>query len=108
MHWGVRQIRTGNRRARRHADGAHALVALGTALTRTELLEVAERRFHRDGYHSTRLEAIAEEAGYTKGAVGAARHRVLGPRGERTIDPDGVPEDLMARTQRLLYPPRST
>ncbi|HWF75414.1 MAG TPA: TetR/AcrR family transcriptional regulator [Solirubrobacteraceae bacterium] len=43
-----------------------------TALTRSELLEVAERRFYRDGYHATTLEAIAEEAGYTKGAVYSA------------------------------------
>jgi len=40
-----------------------------TALTRRELLAVAERRFFRDGYHATTLEDIAEEAGYTKGAV---------------------------------------
>jgi AcrR family transcriptional regulator len=183
-----------------------------TALTRSELLEAAERRFYRDGYHGTTLEAIAEEAGYTKGAVYsafeskaglflalademidkrledigavfaehpigpsrvktfagrpvderaqrwrllaieftlhaardpelleqlAARHRRIRaglaelssetstPLGgeswaivtlalasglalERLIDPDGVPEDLMARTQRLLYPPRPT
>jgi AcrR family transcriptional regulator len=181
-----------------------------TALTRSELLEVAERRFYRDGYHGTTLEAIAEEAGYTKGAVYSAfeskaglflalldemidhrleelatlfaehpigpsrvrtiarqpvderaqRWRLLAiefwvhaarepelleqfasryrrlraglatlasetstPLGaeswaivtlalvnglalERSIDPDGVPDDLMARTQRLLYPPR--
>ena len=43
-----------------------------SALTRTELLEAAERRFYRDGYHGTSLEAIAEEAGYTKGAVYSA------------------------------------
>jgi AcrR family transcriptional regulator len=43
-----------------------------TALTRSELLEVAERRFYRDGYHGTSLEAIADEAGYTKGAVYSA------------------------------------
>jgi AcrR family transcriptional regulator len=182
-----------------------------SALTRSELLEVAERRFYRDGYHGTTLEAIAEEAGYTKGAVYsafesksglfltlidamiderleetaalfaaypvgpsrvkelagkpveeraqgwallaiefwihaarepelleqfAARYRRMRdglaalasetstPLGaeswaivtlalgnglalERLIDPEGVPEDLMARTQRLLYPPRS-
>jgi len=40
-----------------------------TALTRRELLDVAERRFFRDGYHATTLEGIADEAGYTKGAV---------------------------------------
>ncbi|MDQ6817644.1 MAG: TetR/AcrR family transcriptional regulator [Actinomycetota bacterium] len=182
------------------------------ALTRSELLEAAERHFYRDGYHGTSLEAVAEEAGYSKGAVYsafdnkaglflalldviidrrleeiatlfdryqpgqtrlatlaerpteerhqqwflltieflthaarepglldqvAARYRrvraglaQLGsetstPLGaanwaivtlalanglalERLIDPDGVPDDLMARTQRLLYPPRTT
>jgi AcrR family transcriptional regulator len=180
------------------------------ARTRTELLEAAERRFYRDGYHGTTLEAIAEEAGYTKGAVysafeskaglflalldamiderleeiaslfadhplGPSRLKKLGRRTlderdqqwsllqiefwvhaarepdlreqfaaryrrmraglaelasetstplgaeawamvtlalvngialERAIDPDGVPNDLMAATQRLLYPPR--
>lgn len=39
------------------------------ALTRRELLVAAERRFFRDGYHGTSLEDIADEAGYTKGAV---------------------------------------
>lgn len=42
------------------------------ALTRAELLEAAERLFYRDGYHGTTLESIAEEAGYTKGAVYSA------------------------------------
>lgn len=183
-----------------------------TALTRSELLEAAERLFYRDGYHGTTLEVIAEEAGYTKGAVYSAfaskadlfltivdamieqrlkeitalfaehplgqgrlvtlagqpvqeraqrwallviefwvhaarepdvlaqfasRYRrvrdglaalasetetplgaeswalvtlalVNGLALERLIDPDGVPEDLMARAQRLLYPPRSS
>jgi AcrR family transcriptional regulator len=182
-----------------------------TAQTRSDLLAAAERRFYRDGYHGTTLEAIAEEAGYTKGAVysafeskaglflallddlidqrledlrslfestplGRARLQTLARRRiderderwslltiefwihaarepevreqfavryrrmragiaelasetetplgadawalvtlalvngfalERSIDPDGVPDDLMAATQRLLYPPRS-
>jgi len=42
------------------------------AATRRDLLEVAERRFFADGYHGTRLDDIAEEAGYTKGAVYSA------------------------------------
>jgi AcrR family transcriptional regulator len=42
------------------------------AVTRRDLLEVAERRFFTDGYHGTRLDEIAEEAGYTKGAVYSA------------------------------------
>ena len=182
-----------------------------TALTRRELLEAAERLFYRDGYHGTTLEAIADEAGYTKGAVysafeskaglfltlvdavidqrleeittlfaehpiGPSRLTTLAERPidertqrwallviefwvhaarepdlleqfasryrrvrdglaalasetstplgaeswalvtlalvngltlERLIDPEGVPEDLMASAQRLLYPPRS-
>ena len=181
-----------------------------SAQTRSQLLAAAERRFHSDGYHATTLEAIAEEAGYTKGAVysafeskadlflaladdvierrlediGALFHKYpigpsrisalaekqvddhdrqwillviefwvhaarepqlrerfatvyrrlrtglaalaaetdtpLGPEGwaivtialgnglelERLIDPEGVPGDLMATAQRLLYPPR--
>ena len=40
-----------------------------TAQTRRELLDAAERRFFRDGYHGTTLDDIADEAGYTKGAV---------------------------------------
>jgi AcrR family transcriptional regulator len=39
------------------------------ALTRRELLDVAQRRFFADGYHATTLGDIADEAGYTKGAV---------------------------------------
>ena len=39
------------------------------ALTRRELLSAAEQRFFRDGYHGTTLDDIADEAGYTKGAV---------------------------------------
>ncbi len=46
--------------------------AARAALTRSELLEAAERRFYRDGYHDTTLEAVAAEPGYTKGAVYAA------------------------------------
>lgn len=42
------------------------------ALTRRDLLEAAEKRFLRDGYHATKLDDIAEDAGYTKGAVYSA------------------------------------
>jgi AcrR family transcriptional regulator len=48
------------------------------AATRRDLLEVAERRFFADGYHGTRLDDIAEEAGYTKGAVYSAYHSKAG------------------------------
>jgi AcrR family transcriptional regulator len=37
--------------------------------TREQLTDAAERRFKNDGFHATSLDAIAEEAGYTKGAV---------------------------------------
>jgi AcrR family transcriptional regulator len=40
-----------------------------SALTRSELLDAAERRFFADGYHGTSLDQIADDAGYTKGAV---------------------------------------
>jgi AcrR family transcriptional regulator len=40
-----------------------------SAVTRRELLEAAERCFFATGYHGTTLDDIAEEAGYTKGAV---------------------------------------
>jgi len=39
------------------------------ANTRRELLAAAERRFFATGYHGTTLDDIADEAGYTKGAV---------------------------------------
>jgi AcrR family transcriptional regulator len=39
------------------------------ARTRAELVDAAERLFRRDGFHATSVDAIADEAGYTKGAV---------------------------------------
>ncbi len=39
------------------------------ARTRDEILEAAHRVFLRDGFHRATLEDIAEEAGYTTGAV---------------------------------------
>lgn len=40
-----------------------------SAQTRSELLEAAERRFFIHGYHGTTLDDVADDAGYTKGAV---------------------------------------
>jgi AcrR family transcriptional regulator len=37
--------------------------------TRDEIVSAAHRVFLRDGFHRATLDAIAEEAGYTKGAV---------------------------------------
>jgi AcrR family transcriptional regulator len=38
-------------------------------ITRRELLATAQRHFLRDGYHGATLDAIADDAGYTKGAL---------------------------------------
>jgi len=43
--------------------------AARSAQTRSDLLEAAGRRFFIDGYHGTALGDIADDAGYTKGAV---------------------------------------
>src|SRR3984885_16001457 len=39
-----------------------------TEATRSKLLEAAEQIFARDGFEAARLEDIAAEAGYTRGA----------------------------------------
>src|ERR1700754_567175 len=39
------------------------------ACTRDELIDAAERLFTGEGFHATSLDAVADEAGYTKGAV---------------------------------------
>src|SRR5918911_418249 len=43
--------------------------AEATAQTREQLLEAAERVFLERGFHAASLDAVAEEAGLTKGAV---------------------------------------
>ena len=50
-------------------SGARPTRAERTAQTRSDLLAAAERRFFVHGYHGTTLDDIADEAGYTKGAV---------------------------------------
>ncbi len=40
-----------------------------SAQTRDELLAAAQRRFFEAGYHATTLGDVADDAGYTKGAV---------------------------------------
>jgi len=37
--------------------------------TRTELIDAAESLFTENGFHATSLDAVADAAGYTKGAV---------------------------------------
>ena len=39
------------------------------AQTRAELIDAAERLFTGQGFHATFLDAVADEAGYTRGAV---------------------------------------
>jgi AcrR family transcriptional regulator len=39
------------------------------ARTRTELIDAAEALFTANGFHATSLDAVADTAGYTKGAV---------------------------------------
>jgi AcrR family transcriptional regulator len=39
------------------------------AQTREQLIGAAERLFKRDGFHATSVDAVADAAGYTKGAV---------------------------------------
>jgi AcrR family transcriptional regulator len=39
------------------------------ARTRDELVDAAERLFTRNGFHATSVDAVADDAGYTKGAV---------------------------------------
>jgi AcrR family transcriptional regulator len=57
MPQGTRQARRTPTRAERRAR------------TREDLVDAAERHFKRDGFHATSLDAIADDAGYTKGAV---------------------------------------
>src|SRR3712207_28839 len=37
--------------------------------TREELVDAAERLFSKQGFHATSIDAVAAEAGFTKGAV---------------------------------------
>jgi AcrR family transcriptional regulator len=39
------------------------------AQTRERLVDAADRLFRRDGFHATSVDAVADEAGFTKGAV---------------------------------------
>jgi AcrR family transcriptional regulator len=39
------------------------------AQTADQLVKAAERLFKRDGFHATSVDAVADEAGFTKGAV---------------------------------------
>ena len=64
------------------------------AITRTRLLEAGVQLFRRDGYAATSVERIAEEAGFSKGAVysnfeskEAIFLAVLNHQGQEGLDP---------------------
>src|SRR5580700_5480746 len=40
-----------------------------TGITRARLIQSAEKAFARDGFEAAKLEDIAKDAGYTRGAV---------------------------------------
>lgn len=98
--------------------------AESAALTRRRLLEAAQRVFFERGFHGASLEAVAEEAGLTKGAVYSRfaskadlflAHQE--ERNERTIqrargrlaelEPEGWPPDVLVEhwRSRLLHEP---
>jgi AcrR family transcriptional regulator len=65
--------------------------------TRQALLESADRAFSRDGFHASSVDAIAEDAGYSKGSVYARFGgkddlflAVLEARFEQRLAPIGV------------------
>ncbi len=55
--------------ARREEAGERLTRTESRELTRDRLLDAAAEVFNRHGYHGASLEAVAEAAGYTKGAV---------------------------------------
>jgi AcrR family transcriptional regulator len=76
-----------------------------TAQTRRELLDVAVRRFFEHGYHGTTLDDIAEEAGYTKGAV----YSTFGSKGGLFLALfDEVVDRRIEEMRRVLAPHDST
>jgi AcrR family transcriptional regulator len=58
--------------ASRSAGGLRATRAQAKVQTRERLLEAARRVFVERGFHAATLDQVAEEAGYTKGAVYSA------------------------------------
>jgi AcrR family transcriptional regulator len=83
--------------------------AESAALTRRRLLEAAQRVFFERGFHGASLEAVAEEAGLTKGAVysrfASKADLFLAyqeERNERTIERAG---GRLAELQRGDWPP---
>jgi AcrR family transcriptional regulator len=68
---GFFMIKTQMRRTSGKKSGKHRpkTQAERTAETRTRLIEAAEKIFARDGFQAAKLEEIASEAGYTRGAL---------------------------------------
>ncbi len=65
----VAEIRRAAELSARESAGERLTRAEGRVLTRERLLDAAADVFNRLGYHGASLEAVAEAAGYTKGAV---------------------------------------
>jgi len=62
------RVRTGTARGFRRRPAVLTRQQARTLATRRKLLAAAERVFARDGFEAARLEDIAGEAGYTRGA----------------------------------------
>jgi AcrR family transcriptional regulator len=62
-------VRTEPRRKQRHAAPQRKTQAERRARSRSSLLESAARGFSRHGYGHIKLEDVAREAGYTRGAL---------------------------------------
>jgi AcrR family transcriptional regulator len=63
------ELRRAAELSERELAGERLSRAESRALTRERLLDAAAEVFNRLGYHGASLEAVAEAAGYTKGAV---------------------------------------
>lgn len=65
----VAELRRAAELSARESAGERLSRAESRTLTRERLLDAAAEVFNRLGYHGASLEAVAEAAGYTKGAV---------------------------------------
>jgi AcrR family transcriptional regulator len=74
------------------------------ALTRRELLDAAQRRFLRDGYHGTTVDDVADDAGHTKGAVYSA----FGSKGSLFLALFDEVVDRRVQQIRLLLAPHDS
>jgi AcrR family transcriptional regulator len=72
-----------------------------SAMTRRDLLAAAQRRFFEDGYHATTVDDIADEAGYTKGAV----YSTFGSKAAIFLALfDAIVDERLAATRAIIDP----